>query len=143
MCCQVGSHLIITIPTSRKLNIKTDNPGKDGSIKDMQTTEQIPSCMRFKQKQFYILLSRALLTQKKQKVQFPTETGSSTGVNFFCHLHKRKQNLFVQKSKITEFCPLFLDQVIFSTELISSGLCFLRFRHSPVSQGGHPEEISH
>ena len=128
--CWVGGHLIITVPASRKLNVKTDNPGKDKSIKDMQTAETIPSCWRFKQKIFNILFSRV--------PPLPTETWPSTGVNVFCHLHTHTQTHrhtqththththtnrihFFQEPKITEFYSLFLHWVIFSTEAILSG----------------------
>lgn len=48
------------------------------------------------------ILSKVLLTQKKLNVQHPSEARLSAGVNFFCHLHKRKQTSFIKEPKIIQ-----------------------------------------
>lgn len=97
-----------------------ENTRRAGSRKDSKLLEmQI--------KTINVLLSKVHLTQKKPKVQPPSETRFSAGVNFSHHLHKRKQTSFIKEPKITGFSLLFLDQVILSMEVISSGSSFLRF----------------
>lgn len=39
---------------------------------------------------------------KETKVQLPSEARLSVGVNFFCHLHKRKQSSFIKEPKLIQ-----------------------------------------
>lgn len=69
-------------PSLQKIKCKNRQPGKDTSIKDMQMAEQAPSCLRFKYKQFNILFSTVVLTQRNQKFNFQLRLDLLQGLMF-------------------------------------------------------------